>query len=143
MNGQYPVFVDQAGGILNFTWASYDGTTNAPVIYPIGTSIADLENEALIQISPPYLPDGTNGIAYRVQLQTSAATPNWQAPFQWSLAPSSPGLPPGLNISPSGLISGIPVYSSVTPQYNFVVQAKDAVGRTDQQSYLVNIAPSP
>ncbi len=143
LNGTYPMFVDQEHALLNFTWASYDGTTNAPVIYPIGSSIADLENQVLIQISPPYLPNGTNGIAYSVQLQTSAATPNWQAPFRWSLAPSSPGLPPGLNISSTGLISGIPVYSSVTPQYNFVIQATDAVGRIDQQSYIINVAPSP
>jgi hypothetical protein len=143
LNGTYPLFVDQAGGLLNFAWASYDATTNAPVIYPSGTSIANLENQVLIQISPPYLPNGTNGKAYSVQLRTSAATPNWQAPFQWSLAPASPGLPPGLNVSPTGLISGIPVFNPGVPQYNFVIQVTDGMGRIAQQSYVINVAPSP
>jgi hypothetical protein len=147
VNGQYPQFVDQAGGYLNFTWASYDGTTNAPIIYPDGTSIAELENEALIQISPPYLPDGTNDMAYSVQLQTTAATPNWQAPFTWSVAPTSPGQPPpNLSVSASGLISGTPVqvgpYNSVV-QYSFVIQATDAVGRIAQQSYSINVWATP
>ena len=135
--------VTQPGGLLNFAWASYDATTNAPVIYPSGTSIANLENQVLIQISPPYLPNGTNGKAYSVQLRTSAATPNWQAPFQWSLAPASPGLPPGLNVSPTGLISGIPVFNPGVPQYNFVIQVTDGMGRIAQQSYVINVAPSP
>jgi hypothetical protein len=136
VNGQYPLFVDQQGGVLYFTWASFDATTNAPVIYPSGASIANLENQVLIQISPPYLPDGTNAMAYHAQLQTSGATPNWQAPFTWSLAPASPGLPPGLSVSASGLISGTPVQAGF---YNFVIQATDRVGRTAQQSYVINV----
>ena len=136
LNGQYPLFVDQQGGVLYFTWASFDATTNAPVIYPSGASIAYLENQVLIQISPPYLPDGTIAMAYTAQLQTSAATPNWQAPFTWSLAPASPGLPPGLSVSANGLISGTPVQVGF---YNFVIQATDAVGRTTQQSYVINV----
>jgi hypothetical protein len=139
VNGLYPSFVDQAGAILDFIWASFDATTNAPFVYPLGTSIAGLENQVLIQISPPYLPDGTNGLAYSVQLQTSAATPNWTAPFTWSLASGSPGLPPGLSLTANGLISGFPVYSALTPQYNFVIQATDAAGRTAQQSYIINV----
>ena len=136
VNGQYPLFVDEQGGVLYFNWASFDATTNAPVIYPSGASIANLENQVLIQIAPPYLPDGTNAMAYRAQLQTSGATPNWQAPFSWSLAPASPGLPPGLSVSASGLISGTPVQAGF---YNFVIQATDAVGRTARQSYVINV----
>jgi hypothetical protein len=136
LNGQYPLFVDEQGAVLYFTWASFDATTNAPIIYPSGASIAYLENQVLIQISPPYLPDGTNAMAYRAQLQTSAATSNWQAPFTWSLAPASPGLPPGLSVSVGGLISGTPVQVGF---YNFVIQATDAVGRTTQQSYVINV----
>jgi hypothetical protein len=143
LNGIYPMFVDESGALLDFVWASYDATTNDPVIYPSGASIANLENQVLIQISPPYLPNGTNGMPYRAQLQTSAATPNWQAPFQWSLAPASPALPPGLSVSAAGLISGTPVYKALVPQYNFVIQATDAVGRIAQQSYIINVARSP
>ena len=137
LNGTYPLFVDEAGALLFFAWASYDGSTNAPVIYPSGTSITDLENQVLIQISPPYLPDGTNAMAYSAQLQTSSVnTANWTPPFTWSLAPASPGLPPGLSVSASGLISGTPTQAGF---YDFVIQAKDAVGRATRQSYVINI----
>ncbi len=47
-----------------FLWGSFDGTTNAPVVYPNGTSLENLANEAVIQISPP-----------------PPALPNWH---QWS-----------------------------------------------------------
>jgi len=141
VNGTYPLFVDEAGALLHFAWASYDATTNAPIIYPNGTSIADLENQVLIQVSPPYLPDATITMPYSVQLQTSAATPNWQTPVTWSLAPGSPPLPPGFNpISSGGLISGTP---SQVGFFNFIIQATDAAGRTVQQSYVINVAPYP
>jgi hypothetical protein len=138
LNGTYPLFVDEAGALFDYVWGSYDATTNAPIVYPNGTSILTLENQVLTQISPPYLPDGTNGVAYSAQLQTSAATSNWQAPVTWSLAPGSPSLPPGLNpINPAtGLISGTP---NQVGFYNFVIRATDALGRTTQQSYAVNV----
>lgn len=34
----------EADGIVDVWWASYDGTTNAPVVYPVGTSIQTIEN---------------------------------------------------------------------------------------------------
>ena len=40
-------FIDEASAILDFTWASFDGSTNTPVIYPSGKSIMDLEAEIL------------------------------------------------------------------------------------------------
>jgi hypothetical protein len=140
LNGEYPFFVDEEGALLDFVWGSYDATTNTPVVYPNGASIMNLENQVLIQIAPAYLPDGLVGIAYHAQLSTSAATPNWQSPFSWSLAPGSPGLPPGLSLSSGGSISGNPAQAGF---YNFVVQAMDAVGRTVQRSYIINVAPAP
>jgi hypothetical protein len=140
LNGTYPLFVDEAGALLNFMWASFDATTNAPVLYPNSLSIANLENQVLIQISPPFLPDAVSGTAYTVQLQSSAATPNWQAPFTWSLAAGSAGLPPGLNLSSTGRISGTPVQPGA---YNFVIQATDAASRTARQSYSITVAAHP
>jgi hypothetical protein len=32
---------------LGFIWGSFDGSTNAPVVYPIGTTIQDLESQVL------------------------------------------------------------------------------------------------
>ncbi len=136
LNGTYPSFVDETGAILDFIWGSFDGTTNAPIIYPSGTSIMNLENQVLIQVLPPYLPDGKVGTSYAAQISTVAATPNWQSPYTFGLAAGSQGLPPGLNLSASGGIAGTPTQAGF---YNFVIQVTDAVGRKIQQSYVINI----
>src|SRR5262249_3813284 len=85
-------------------WASFDGSTNEPIIYPSGTSIADLEK----LLTGPFvisssLPNGEVGVDYSAQLSGTGSQP----PFTWSLAPGS-ALPSGLNISADGLISGTP-----------------------------------
>jgi len=48
LNGN-PDFLDDSSGFSSFIWASFDGTTNAPVIYPqVGTiTLEDLQNAAL------------------------------------------------------------------------------------------------
>jgi hypothetical protein len=40
-------FPSEDTGTIGFSWGSFDGTTNAPVTYPNGTSIRDLENLVL------------------------------------------------------------------------------------------------
>lgn len=40
-------FVDESTLSPNARWGSFDGTTNAPVVYPSGTSIKDIENQVL------------------------------------------------------------------------------------------------
>ena len=43
-----PYFLDQVNPYdVGWVWGSFDGTTNDPVIYPIGTSIQDLEQQVL------------------------------------------------------------------------------------------------
>jgi hypothetical protein len=54
-----PGFLDELNPIfLGLTWASFDGTTNPPVAFPIGTSIQDLEFQVL---HPNALPGGAEG----------------------------------------------------------------------------------
>ncbi len=68
-----PVFLNMGPGGLwqangaptsMFIWGSFDGSTNDPVVYPDGTSITNLINQVLVQITPATLPAGTNGVAY-------------------------------------------------------------------------------
>lgn len=40
---QTPNFLDQETASYGWTWGSFDGTTNDPVIYPVGSTIQDLE----------------------------------------------------------------------------------------------------
>lgn len=96
----------------NFIWGSFDGSTNAPVVYPSGTSIANLEAQILFQITTARPPNGTAHTAYpATQLQSSGAQS-----LTWSLAGGS--LPPGLSLSPSGVISGTPAAGGT---YSFTV----------------------
>jgi hypothetical protein len=135
-------FLEEQDQIPIFLWGSFDGTTNVPTLYPNDVSIFDLENQMLVQVTPPYLPDGINGTPYAVELQTSGSTPNWQGPFFWSLAPTSPALPPGLIIGAdgfnTGLISGTP-YQEGT--FDFIIRITDSQGHTVDRSASIRILP--
>lgn len=103
----------------------------------------DLGNDALdgsnlvqvvagpLAIATASLPDGVLGVGYAVQLAAQGpAAPTWSV-----LTGSS--LPPGLTLSPSGLLSGIPTAAGVSA---FVVQAQagSAVARA---SFTLSVNP--
>jgi hypothetical protein len=126
-------FLDQSSATVDvFVWGSFDETTNDPIVYPNGASIADLENQVLVQISPSSLPNGTNGVAYPPVTFTvtgGAFTP----PYTWS-APS--GLPPGLGISNGGTISGTPTQPGT---FDFIIQLTDSLSRQATWGYSITI----
>jgi hypothetical protein len=122
-------------------WGSFDGTTNPVVIYPSGLSIDNLNNQVLLQITPPALPLGVLGSPYSAQLQTTAVGSNWVAPFTWTLASGSPGLPPGLSLTTdintnSGVISGTPTAGGT---FDFVIRVRDVQGHTVDRSFSINV----
>jgi hypothetical protein len=138
-----PVYVNTSPSVLNgpatagryMIWGSFDGSTNAPAVYPDGTSIANLAAEALIQISPTTLPDATTTNVYNVMLSATGGT----APYAWGLASGSPALPANLTLSPGGVISGTPIQSGV---FDFVVQMTDSSVPTPdsvQMDYSITI----
>ncbi len=44
----FPSFLSEDGRLASgFTWGSFDGSTNAPVVYPTGTLIDDIERQVL------------------------------------------------------------------------------------------------
>lgn len=124
---------NQASGFSLLNWASFDGSTNDPVVYPDGTSIANIQNQILVQISPASLPAGTNGVAYPAT--TFVATGGtFSPPFTWSLP--SGGLPSGLTLSPGGTISGTPTQ---TGTFDFTVELTDSLSRTVTWGYFIII----
>jgi hypothetical protein len=129
-------FLTQASELIKeFIWGSFDESTNDPVVYPSGTSIQNLANQVLIQISPTSLPSGTNGVAYAPTAFTTtggAFTP----PYTWALPTSSAALPSGLTLSSGGTISGTPTQSGT---FDFVIQLTDSLGRAVQWSYSITI----
>ena len=131
-----------------FVWASYNGTTNDPVVYPDGMSLQNLENQVSVQITPPptSLPNGTNGAAYTPVNFTATGgaftyspVPAWTTTSLPSAPPSS-GLPPGLALvsNPDGTatLSGVPTQSGT---FDFYLIMTDTLGRSVQWFYSVTI----
>ena len=128
--------LSESTATTNFIWGSFDGSTNDPVVYPSGSSIANLEAQILFQIITPSLPDGKVGTAYPgIQLQAAGGVPPYSS---WTWANGWPLLPPGLSISPAGLITGTP---TLTGTYGFLVSVTGADSRTITRSLSININP--
>jgi hypothetical protein len=85
-------------------------------------------------IYPAMLPSTTTGITYSATFTATGGTP----PYTFSLANGS--LPPGLTLSPSGMLSGQPASSGA---YSFTVGVRDSVGASGTQDYLLNVDSAP
>lgn len=133
-------FLDEAGQSLFFIWGSFDGSTNAPIVYPNGTDILNLENQVLIQISPsgPALPNGQIGVNYTGAFSGFTVT-GGTPPYQWSIPQGSGGLPPGLSLNSStGQIIGIPTAQNI---YDFTIRMTDSTSRFVDRNYSITITP--
>lgn len=130
-----PSVVDETTQIPTAAWASFDDSTNAPVIYPDGTSLDNLSSQMLTQISPTALDNGTNGIFYGpvfFTLSTTVLTP----PFTWSAT----DLPPGLTIDSTGVLSGTPIQQAPSALvYDIILTVTDSQNRSMQWSYPIVI----
>ena len=142
-----PLFVDSGAAFLNdFTasplqaWGSFDGTTNAPIVYPDANSLSNLENLLYLQftVAGP-LPNGHVNVPYSFQLTAQGQAP---PPYNWSIDLSQGGLPPG---SPAfglgffnGKITGTPTTVGV---YDFAVQLSDSTGRLVERNFSIEIDP--
>jgi len=139
-----PFFVDEPANFPGFVWGSFDGTTNAPVVYPSGTSLMDFENELLLAVSTTALTNGMVGFSYSAQLQGSGGT----TPYTWSLAPGSASLPPGLGnfsaacncwvVPANGNISGTPTSAGT---FVFTVRMIDAANVSVTRELSITITP--
>jgi hypothetical protein len=116
---------------LYFVWGSFDGTTNAPVVYPDGQSINNLGGMILTQITPATLPNGTNGLAYG-PITFSFSGGSYTLPYTWSAS----GLPNGLSLSTGAVLSGTPTQ---TGTFVFTLTMTDGSGQSIQWSYPLTI----
>ena len=118
-----------------FVWASYDGTTNDPVVYPSGTSIQNLENQVLIQLSPSTLPGGFSDVSYG-PVTITATGGAFTRPYTWSAS----GLPSGLtlvsNPDSTATLSGTPAQSGT---FDIILTLTDYVGRSVQWNRTITI----
>ena len=116
----------------NFIWGSFDGTTNAPIIYPQGTSIMNLESQVFFQIVTPVLADGRVNVPYSQSLEVTDGT----GPFVWVPAPGSPPLPTGLTLAAIGIVSGTPTTPGSFP---FVVTVTDAASHISTRTITITV----
>lgn len=84
-----------------------------------------------ITITPTTLPGGFIGIPYNQTLTATGGT----APYSFSV--SAGGLPTGVTLSASGVLSGTP---TIVISFGFIITATDANGCTGTRSYTVNIS---
>lgn len=135
-----PYFTETPGGDMNdefyltyFVWSVYDGTTNTPIVFPNGTSMDNLANQILIQLSPSSLPLGNGNGHTPYPATTFTATGGaFTPPYTWSAS----GLPAGLTLSPDGTLSGTPTQSGT---FDFILKLTDALSRTVQWTYPITI----
>ena len=127
-------YFNSPGGIL--AWASFDASTNAPTVYPNGTSLQNLVNQILIHVSPATLSNGTNGVPYPTTTLTVTGG-SFAPPYTWSLGNGSSSLPPGLSLSSAGVLSGTPTQSGTYT--GIIIQLTDSLSRTVQWSYSITI----
>ncbi len=122
--------------LFAISWGSFDGSTNAPVVYPNGTSILQYE-QALNGpfVTTTTLPTATVGVPYSAQLEATGG----QAPYTWTLSPGSPGLPAGLNISADGQITGIPTGPGGGTIYDFSLRVTDSVNAVKDVSFTITV----
>ena len=116
--------VNQTTGVPSLLWASFDGTTNTPTLYPNTASLQELQSQMVISISPTSLPPGTAKQAYGpVYFNATGGT----GPYTWSVAPNS-NLPLGLALF-GNTLAGTPEVTNGT--YDVSIQLMDSSNPTN------------
>ncbi|MGH9760274.1 MAG: Ig domain-containing protein, partial [Blastocatellia bacterium] len=121
-------------GVYSFTLKVTDGlgyTDTEEYVIPIGT----LGGNNAVSISTQSLPAGQAGVAYpSTQLLAAGGT----APYNWSVSRGQ--LPPGLALSASGTISGMPTSAG---NWSADLSVRDSTGSAATRGYSVAITPAP
>ncbi|MGC2695057.1 MAG: putative Ig domain-containing protein, partial [Candidatus Angelobacter sp.] len=153
----YSQTLTATGGNLNYTWSLASGALPAglnlsPAGVISGTPISSGNSSFIVQVQDTGTPQQTKtqaltiriaapllvsntvnlapanlGVAYSQTLTASGGI----APLTWTLAAASSPLPPGLNLSSTGVISGTP---SAVGTFSFAVQVVDS--STPKQSAI-------
>ncbi|WP_205750345.1 Ig domain-containing protein [Diaphorobacter sp. HDW4B] len=101
----------------------------------IVTANAEVASSNPLTISTTPIDDATLATPYSFVLSATGGN----APYTWS---SSGALPPGLSLSSTGLISGVPS-ANVTGTYKFVLTVTDAIGKTATQNVTMTVGGTP
>ncbi len=120
MNGnQYRAVFTNSAGSVNSSAATLTVTTS----------------QVPLAVTTTTLPNGSVGQSYSYQLEAQGGT----QPYTWSVI-SANGLPRGIRLSSTGLLSGTP-RQSASGTYAFVVQVTDSTGQHATATLTLVIAP--
>lgn len=134
-----PFFMDERSSDLDFIWASFDGSTNPPVVYPKTLNLDSVTNQIFMYVANHTLANAKVGQAYRVQLIPGGS--GGTAPYTWELAPQSPALPVGMNLTPTGVLETTAPAALQPNIYDFVVRLKDANSLYVDTAFTLTILP--
>ena len=117
----------------SFTANSISGTYNvtATATGVTSTAIFTMTNVASLSIVTSAVINATQAAQYNQQLIATGGTP----PYTWSLGSGS--LPAGLNLAPSGLISGTPTSAGT---FTFTAHVRDSLGAAADQGLSLAVA---
>jgi hypothetical protein len=104
---------------------------NAPVAVMAGAAGSVGISGAVLALSPGTLPDGQIGVAYDQTLTLTGAS----GPATFAVTAGA--LPPGLSLSPAGILTGLP---SLAGAFGFTVTGSEANGCSDAQPYTITVA---
>jgi hypothetical protein len=91
---------------------------------------------APLHVATVVLSNGIPNLNYSLPLSAAGGQP----PYQWSLSPDFNDMPPGLSLSPSGVISGVPTQMGT---YFFDVEVTDTLNAIDTASFSLLITNGP
>ena len=137
-NGYWLVAAD--GGIFSYGDAGFYGSTGGTTLNKPIVGMASLHSPTQVAAPPlaittTSLTNALEGTNYGENLSASGGV----APYAWSAT----GLPTGLSISPSGLISGTPISAGVS---NVTVTVTDSNGVVVNSSFTLQVganSPTP
>jgi hypothetical protein len=110
------------------------GVANPVAAVPIGSSLRSNEVPPVV-VSPGSLPAATGAVPYDEQL---SATGGDGGPYTFTLAKTAGHLPPGLNLSASGELTGTPVWVGT---FRFTVVASDPESNAGSASFSIHVQP--
>jgi uncharacterized protein (TIGR03437 family) len=116
-----------SGGSFPLTLTATDSSTPGVVSSPAAITLNVLLSG--MTIVTPSLPNGVAGVPYiSTTLQQQGGTP----PILWS----SPALPTGLNLTPTGLLTGMPAVPGAT---TITINATDSSASPQTASFIYNV----
>lgn len=135
------VIVKAGGQTPAFSRTDNTLTLNVNLDEPISCECEFL-SDRLLTLKPDRLPEASAQQSYATQLTTEGSSTTVTFSLvqnEATVAGANRGLPPGITLSPNGLLSGIPTAAG---SFLFLVQAQDAEGYIVTRSYTLNVMGS-